>query len=119
MVQKERDFLANPIFLCLLPPRGTVVTLAPLFSNIGVLSYRGALSLGFPPISLEVNDPRPPLFFLKRDFIYLFLERGREGERRKTPMCGCHLSASHWRPGPQPRHVQPGTLWLAVWCSTH
>ena len=39
MVQKERDFLANPIFLCLLPPRGTVVTLAPLFSNIGVLSY--------------------------------------------------------------------------------
>ena len=44
--------------------------------------------------------------FLK-DFIYLFLEKGKEGEREgeKTSVCGCLSSALYWGPVLQPRHV--------------
>ena len=47
------------------------------------------------------------LYYFFKDFIYLFLERGREGERGKgMSMCGGLLSAiPHWGPGLQPRHV--------------
>ena len=39
-------------------------------------------------------------------FIYLFLERGRKGERgREISMCGCLLHTPYWGPGLQPRHV--------------
>ena len=39
-------------------------------------------------------------------FIYLFLERGREGKRgRETSMCGCLSRTHYWGPGPQPRCV--------------
>ena len=37
-----------------------------------------------------------------KDFIYLFLERGRG---RGTSVCACLLHTLHWGPGPQPRHV--------------
>ena len=40
----------------------------------------------------------------KKDFIHLFLERGREVER-ETSMCGCLSHAPYWGPGLQPRHV--------------
>ena len=43
--------------------------------------------------------------FLK-DFIYLFLETGREGERGKeTSMCDCLSHTPQWEPGLKPRHV--------------
>ena len=42
--------------------------------------------------------------FLFKDFIYLFLDRVREGER-EISMCGCFLSAPCWGPGLQPRPV--------------
>ena len=41
----------------------------------------------------------------KKDFIYLFLEGGREEEKRGTSMCGCLSWAPYWGPGLQPRHV--------------
>ena len=46
-------------------------------------------------------------FFFKKDFIYLFLERGKVGRKkgRERSMCGCLLHTSYWGPGPQPRHV--------------
>ena len=45
-------------------------------------------------------------------FIYLFLERGREGggRKREKSMCGCLSSAPYWGPGPQPRPVP----WLGI-----
>ena len=66
----------------------------------------------------------PSSYFLK-DFIYLFLERGREGERgRETSVSGCPKCTLYWGPGPQPRHVpwlgiKPVTLWFAGWHSIH
>ena len=50
------------------------------------------------------------LFFLNfsffRDFIYLFLDRGKGKEKgRETSMCGCLSRAPYWGPGLQPRHV--------------
>ena len=63
------------------------------------------------------------LFF--KDFIYLFLERGRKRERgRETSMCGCLSSAPYWAPGPQTRSMCPDrestvTLWFSVPCSIH
>ena len=44
----------------------------------------------------------------KKDFIYLFLDRGEGREKemeRKKSMRGCLLCAPHWGPGLQPRHV--------------
>ena len=51
-------------------------------------------------------------FFLKKDFLYLFLERreGREKDRERTSMCGCPLHAPYRGPGLQPRHVP----WLGI-----
>ena len=44
------------------------------------------------------------LFF--KDFIYLFLERGRETKRGgETSMCGCLSHVPFWGPDPQHRHV--------------
>ena len=44
--------------------------------------------------------------FLIKVFIYLFRERGREGEReRETSICGCLSHAPYWGTGLQPRHV--------------
>ena len=61
--------------------------------------------------------------FLKRFYLFIFRERGREGERgRGTSMCGCLLCAPNWGPGPQPRPVpwlgiEPAILWFEVWRS--
>ena len=59
--------------------------------------------------------------FLKKYFLNLFLERGRE---RETSMCGYLTHAPYWGPGPQPRHVpwlgiEPETLWFTGWCLIH
>ena len=45
--------------------------------------------------------------FLLLDFIYSFLERGREGKKREreASVYGCLSSAYYWGPGPQPRPV--------------
>ena len=46
--------------------------------------------------------------FKKILFIYLFLERGREGERegeKHQCVCGCLSCAPHGGPGQKPRHV--------------
>ena len=42
--------------------------------------------------------------FLKY-FIYLFLERVREGEREKNITVCLPLAGPYWGPGLQPRHV--------------
>ena len=59
-------------------------------------------------------------------FIYLFIfrERGREGEKRETSMCGCLLCTPFWGPGLQSRHVpwlgiQPVTLGFTGQHSIH
>ena len=57
------------------------------------------------------------LLFFKKDFIYLFFEKGREGEREKL-VCGWVSHTPHWGPGPKPRHVpwlgiELATLWFA------
>ena len=46
-------------------------------------------------------------FILFLDFMYLFLETGKGGRkrRRETSMCGCLSHAPCWGPGPQSRHV--------------
>ena len=65
--------------------------------------------------------------FLKKDFIYLFLERGREEERergRATSMCACLSCVSHWGPRLQSRYVpwlgiEPATLCFSCQHSIH
>ena len=43
---------------------------------------------------------------IKKKILFIFRERGREGERgRKTSVCGYISHAPYWRPGLQPRHV--------------
>ena len=64
------------------------------------------------------------LFYVFRDFIYLFLERGGGRKGRETSMCGCLSHAPHKGPGQQSRHVpqqgiEPAILWFAGQCSTH
>ena len=56
-----------------------------------------------------------------KDFIYLFLERGKGGRKRgrETSMCGCLSDDPHWGPGLQPRYmpslgINPATLWFAA-----
>ena len=42
----------------------------------------------------------------KRFYLFIFRERGREGERgRERSMCGCLSHARYWGPGLQPRCV--------------
>ena len=46
------------------------------------------------------------IFFFLEDFIYLFLERGRDGEREEEKyQCMVSSHTPYWGPGPQPRHV--------------
>ena len=45
------------------------------------------------------------IYFFKNVFIYLFLERGREGERGEKHQCVVASHAPYWVPGPQPRRV--------------
>ena len=45
-------------------------------------------------------------YLLKKDFIYLLVEGGKERNinvRKKS--VGCLSPAPYWGPGPQPRHV--------------
>ena len=60
------------------------------------------------------------IIFFKKDFIYLFLERGERGRKRwrETSLCGYLSHAPYWGPWPQPRHVpwlgiESVTLWFA------
>ena len=49
--------------------------------------------------------------FFKRVYLFIFRERGREGERgRETSVCGCLSRTPYWGPGLQPRHVP----WLGI-----
>ena len=64
--------------------------------------------------------------FLKKDFIYLFLERGegREKERVRHSNVWLLLAHPHQRPKPQPRHVpwlgiELATLWFSGRHSIH
>ena len=93
--------------------------------------------------------PSAYTFFLKKYFIYLFLElswimifliyfififkiflklflAGKGGRKRgrETSMCGCLSHGPPWGPGPQPRHapwlgIEPATLWFAGLRSIH
>ena len=67
-------------------------------------------------------------FLFLLDFIYLFIfrERGREGEREgEKHLCVVASYTPHtWGPGPQPRHVpwlgiKPTTLWFTGQHSIH
>ena len=40
-----------------------------------------------------------------RSCLFIFRERGGEGERERNIMSGCLSHASYWRPGLQPKHV--------------
>ena len=45
-------------------------------------------------------------YFFKRLYLFIFRQKGKEGERGKeTSMCGCLSHAPSWGSGPQPRHV--------------
>ena len=67
---------------------------------------------------------------LKRFYLFIFRERGREGEREgekhwcaRETLIGCLLHTSNWRSGPQLRHVpwlgiEPVTFHLAGPCPT-
>ena len=77
------------------------------------LSYT-CFSLSFSlPSSLSLESINLKIIFFynykptfKKDFIYLFLERGgRREEEREISTCGCLSHAPYWGPGPQPRHV--------------
>ena len=68
------------------------------------------LALGFHTAAC-ISASLLPFFFFK-DFIYLFLERGKEGKREREKyqhVVASHV-APHWGPGPQPRHVP----WLGI-----
>ena len=62
--------------------------------------------------------------FLKKS-LFIFRERGKEGERLgETSMCGCPSCTPHQGPGPQPRYVpwlgiEPATLWFTGQQSIH
>ena len=61
-------------------------------------------------------------FHFFKDFIYLFLERGKERERNISVWLPLH--APNWGPGSQPRHVpwlgiEPATLWFTGQHSIH
>ena len=44
--------------------------------------------------------------FFKRIYLFIFRERGREGEREGEKLnVRLPLAHPHWGPGPQPRHV--------------
>ena len=74
----------------------------------------------------NISEMELLLSFYKKDFIYLFLERGRERERgRETSTCGCLLHDPLTRdlsrnPSMHPRlAIAPVTLWFAGWHSIH
>ena len=101
----HRDILSPPaLSYC---PLGKEVAVQPPLQGVRsyALSPRGGEDL---PKLYEILLCKRFVFsfIFFKDFIYLFLERGREGERgRETSMCG-HLSCSpYWGPGLQPRHV--------------
>ena len=50
--------------------------------------------------------------FFKKDFIYLFLEKGKGGSKRQreTSTCGCLSRTPYWGPDLQPRH-EPWLDW--------
>ena len=63
------------------------------------------------------------LFFL-RFYLFIFRERGREGEREETSMCGCLSHSLYWdlarNPGMRPEwESNRPTLWLVGQCSIH
>ena len=66
-------------------------------------------------------------YFLKKDCIYLFLERGEEREKGRERNISVWLPLvrhPHWGPGPQPRHVpwlgiKPATPWFTGRHSIH
>ena len=70
-------------------------------SEVGLLGNR--FTAPYPPI-LVLGHSFFIIKYIFKYFIYLFLEKGREGER-ETSMCGCLLCALCWGPGLQPRQV--------------
>ena len=64
-------------------------------------------------------------YFLKRFYLFIFRERGKEGERGEKHQSVVASCVPPYRgPGLQPRHVpclgiKLVTLWLIGWHSTH
>ena len=67
------------------------------------------------------------ILFFKKDFTYLFLDRGEGREKERERNINVWLPLMHtpyWGPGLQPRHVpwlgiEPVTLWFTGWRSIH
>ena len=57
----------------------------------------------------QLQEDLPFLFIFFKDFIYLFLERGKGGGKKHQCVLASHATP-HRVPGPQPRHV----LWLGI-----
>ena len=105
-----------PFFPSALHPSSHLHSPPPL-SSCPWVAHRSSLASPFPILFLT----SPCLFctynlcffLFKRIYLFIFRERGREGERegeQETSTCGCLSLGPHWEPGPQPRHVP----WLGI-----
>ena len=66
-------------------------------------SYGTFWCMGRAP-NMGATQPGTSSSFLK--ILFIFREKGREGEReRETAMCGCLSCVPYWGPGLQPSHV--------------
>ena len=77
------------------------------FLSPSLLSQGLGFQVHLLSFSIYILDVSQHVLFLNTYFIYLFLETGEwmEKERERNRMFGCLLSAPHWGPGLQPRHV--------------
>ena len=114
MAQLVRYLLTNWKVVSLIPSQGTCLGFRLHWGAYQrqLINVSFSLSFSLPsPLSKNkyiqsVKKKERNLFknFKKRFYVFIFRERGREGER-ETSMCGCFSYAPYWGPGLQPRDV--------------